>query len=51
MHDYKFCPNCGDPVSSEDEYLGVVQKDGDNYLIKSLGSAKKISDTTTSDDD
>lgn len=30
------------------EYLGVVQKDGDNYLIKSLGSAKKISDTTTS---
>lgn len=29
------------------EYSGVVEKSGDEYLIQSLGGAKKISDTTT----
>lgn len=29
------------------EYSGVVEKSGSEYLIQSLGGAKKISDTTT----
>lgn len=31
------------------EYSGVVEKSGSEYLIQSLGGAKKISDTTTDD--
>lgn len=31
------------------EYSGVVEKSGSEYLIQSLGGARKISDTTTDD--
>lgn len=31
------------------EYSGVVEKSDSEYLIQSLGGAKKISDTTTDD--